>query len=196
MKAHLCFRFSLWKLGFMSWLDEIVWWFETWLVWKGIRGFFWDKTETSGEVWLLVTATLGDPTFPLIFLGASSLSNIMDVFISACLLLGDRNGQFVFGLGVVKTGEGDFMRTSVTTICSHSLVMAAVALSSSSLIWISWRFSSSMGGFIMHGNVCAIGTPGSETTELTSHVASSKCECSELPQTTKLKRLVTDFQGG
>lgn len=48
----------------------------------------------------------------------------------------------------------------------------------------------------MHGNVCAIGTAGSETTELTSHVASSKCECSELPQTTKLKRVVTDFHGG
>lgn len=43
----------------------------------------------------------------------------------------------------------------------------------------------------MHGNVCAIGTAGSETTELTSHVASSKFGCSELPQTTKLKGLVT-----
>lgn len=36
-------------------------------------------------------------------------------------------------------------------------------------------------------HVCAI-----ETTELTSHVASSKFECSALPQTTKLKRIVTD----
>lgn len=80
--------------------------------------------------------TFGDPTFPLIFLGASSLSNIIDVFISACLLLGGRNWRSMFGLGAVKTGEEDFMRTSVTTSCSHSLVIEAVALSSSSVIWI------------------------------------------------------------
>lgn len=77
--------------------------------------------------------TFGDPTFPLIFLGASSLSKIIDVFISACLLLlciGDRTWRIV-----VITGEGDFMRTSsVTTSSSHSLVMEAVALSSSSII--------------------------------------------------------------
>lgn len=125
--CYLCFLFSLWKFGFISWLP-VMGWFGAEIGWDGIKGLF---TSTIGFfVPPALFVRIGDTDSLLNCLGTSSLSRILDVFASSCRLPsgGDRTDWSSFGLEV-QTGECS-SETSLTISFSHSSVMQADALSS------------------------------------------------------------------
>lgn len=125
--SHLCFLFNLWKFGFISWLEDTPC-SELPVAKKGIRGFF--AGIHASELMRLLPMMVGETTFAFNCLGISSLSNILDVFISICLLEsgGDKIDWSNFGFNV-QVGEY-FLGTSVTTSCSHSWAMQAEFMSS------------------------------------------------------------------
>lgn len=113
---HLSFFLSLWKLNFINWLEfrpRSVAWRGCW---NGIRGLFVGK-HVSERLLLLTT---GEDTFVFSFLGTSSLSNILEVFISSCLLLSAEDKTNVTVLALEIQGEECILGTSQMTSCSHS----------------------------------------------------------------------------
>lgn len=133
---YLCFRFSLWKLGLINWLD-VTPWSATWLGWKGIRGFFIDMLATSKILLLLLP---GEPCFDFNCLGNSSLSSILVVFISSCLLLSGKDKSITDWSDLGLVGEC-LTGISLTTSRSHSSAIEVVFLCSSA-VWSSCDISS------------------------------------------------------
>lgn len=75
----------------------------------------------------LLFVTTAEVTFVFNCFGASSLSNILEVLISNCLLL---SGDNITVLGLeIQVGENVF-GTSLTTSCSHSSAIDDAVLSS------------------------------------------------------------------
>lgn len=167
-EVHLCFRFCLWKLGLINWL-EVKPWSAAWLGWKGIRGFF-IGMFTSAVLLLLM---LGETAFDFNCLGTSSLSSILVVVISSCLLLsgGDRSRTDWPELGLaVQVGEF-FTGTSWTTSRSHSSSIEAVVFSSPAN-WSSCDISSLTTTTSSDEVDCAISLVGSGLVVYSSDVAS------------------------
>lgn len=123
---YLCFLFSLWKFGFISWLVAMDW-CGAQLGWDSTKGFF---TSTL-KFFMPVFARIGETDSLLNCLGTSSLSKILEVLASSCRLPsgGDRRSDWS-SLGLeVQTGEC-ISETSLTISFSHSSVMQADVLSS------------------------------------------------------------------
>lgn len=122
----MSFFLSLWKLNFINWLEFRL----RSVAWRGcrngIRGLFVGK-HVSERLLLLTT---GEDTFVFSFLGTSSLSNILEVFISSCLLLSAEDKTNVTVLALEIQGEECILGTSQMTSCSHSSAIDDVVLSS------------------------------------------------------------------
>ena len=165
---HICFRFSRWKLGLISWL-EVTPWSAAWLGCKGIRGFFIGMFVSE----ILLLMMLGETGFDYNCLGTSSLSSILVVFISSFLLFSgeDRIRTDWSDLGLaIQVGEY-FNGISLTTRRSHSSAIEAVVLSSPA-IWSSCDISLSTTTKSTDEVDCAIASVESGLVESGSNVTS------------------------
>lgn len=88
---HLNRLFTLWKLGFIGWLELNRWSVKLFDA-KGTRGFF---TGTEAFSAKLFTVRTGEVAFVCFCLGASNLSRILYVFSSNGLLSGDEETEFL-----------------------------------------------------------------------------------------------------
>lgn len=134
IRHQLCyfFLFNLWKLGLMGWLNNEPW-SSLSVDLYGIRGFL-TGPHTSAEK---LHENVGEAAFLFSCFGTSSLSRILEVFSSNCLLVcdGDATGWSSFGFGM-HVGEC-MVPSSVTISCSHSSARDGPVLFSPTLVSVS-----------------------------------------------------------